>query len=65
MIKIYISIEDKVILGMRNADTQRKQVVSASSTAQNMREYGFSLTRIPPHKDKIVDFLLIRENTGQ
>ena len=30
-----------------------------------MREYGFSLTRILPYKDKIVDFVLIRENSGQ
>ena len=27
-----------------------------------MREYGFSLTRILPYKDKIYDFVLIREN---
>ena len=33
--------------------------------AQNMREYGVSLTRILPYKDKIVDFVLIQENTGQ
>ena len=30
-----------------------------------MREYGFSLIRIHPYKDKIVDFVFIRENTGQ
>ena len=30
-----------------------------------MREYGFSLTRILPNKDKIYDFILIRENMGQ
>ena len=30
-----------------------------------MREYEFSLTRFLPYKDKIYDFLLIRENTGQ
>ena len=30
-----------------------------------MREYGFSLTRILPYKNKIVDSALIRENTGQ
>ena len=30
-----------------------------------MREYGFSLSRILPHKDKIVDSVLIRENTAQ
>ena len=30
-----------------------------------MREYGFSLTRILPYKDKIVDFVLMRENKGQ
>ena len=30
-----------------------------------MREYGFSLTRILPFKDKIVDFVPIQENTGQ
>ena len=29
-----------------------------------MREYGFSVTRILPYKDKLVDFVLIRENTG-
>ena len=26
--------------------------------------YGFSLTRILPYKDKIYDFVIIRENTG-
>ena len=30
-----------------------------------MREYGFSLTRILPYKDKIYDFVLIQENKGQ
>ena len=30
-----------------------------------MREYGFSLTYILPYKDKIYDFVLIRENKGQ
>ena len=30
-----------------------------------MREYEFSLTHILPYKDKVVDFVLIRENTGQ
>ena len=30
-----------------------------------MQEYEFSPTRIFPYKDKIVDFVLIRENTGQ
>ena len=30
-----------------------------------MREYGFSLTRILPYKNRIVDSVLIRENTGQ
>ena len=30
-----------------------------------MREYGFSLTRILPYKDKIYDSVLVRENTGQ
>ena len=30
-----------------------------------MREYGFSLARILPYKDKIVDLVLIRENMGQ
>ena len=36
-----------------------------TNTAQNMREYGFSLTHILPCKDKIVDFILIQENNGQ
>ena len=36
-----------------------------ANTAQNMGEYGFSLTHILPYKDKIVDFILIRENNGQ
>ena len=36
-----------------------------TNTAQNMGEYGFSLTHILPYKDKIVDFILIRENNGQ
>ena len=30
-----------------------------------MREYGFSLTCNLPYKDRIVDSLLIQENTGQ
>ena len=29
-----------------------------------MQEYGFSVTRILPYKDKNVDVVLIRENTG-
>ena len=34
-------------------------------TVQNMQEYGFSLTRILPYKDRMVDdSVLIRENTG-
>ena len=31
-------------------------------TAKNMPEYGFSLTRILSYKDRIVNFVLIREN---
>ena len=38
---------------------------SIQSTAKNMREYGFSLTRFLPYKDRNVDSELIRENTGQ
>ena len=30
-----------------------------------MWEYGFSLTGILPYKNKIYDFVIIRENTGQ
>ena len=30
-----------------------------------MREYVLSMTRILPYKDKIYDFVYIRENTGQ
>ena len=30
-----------------------------------MREYGFSLTCILPYKDRIYNYVLIRENTGQ
>ena len=30
-----------------------------------MRECGFSLTRILPYKDRMVDSILIRENAGQ
>ena len=30
-----------------------------------MREYGFSLTRILPYRDRIIDSVLIWENTGQ
>ena len=30
-----------------------------------MREYGFSLTRILPYKDKAYDFVLIQENRGK
>ena len=29
-----------------------------------LREYGFSLTRILPYRDRIVDSVLVRENTG-
>ena len=29
-----------------------------------MQEYGFSVARILPNKDKIVDCVVIRENTG-
>ena len=34
-------------------------------TAWNMREYGLSRSHILPYKDKIKDFVLIRDNTGQ
>ena len=30
-----------------------------------MPEYGFPLTRIFPYKDKIYDYVFIREDTGQ
>ena len=30
-----------------------------------MREYWFSLTRTLPHKDRIVDYVLMRVNAGQ
>ena len=30
-----------------------------------MQEYGFSLIRILPYKDGIVDFFIIRENAGR
>ena len=30
-----------------------------------MQEYGFSLTRILPYKDRIVNFVLIQDNAGQ
>ena len=30
-----------------------------------MREYGFSQNRILSYKDKIVDFVITRENTSQ
>ena len=30
-----------------------------------MREYRFSLTRVFLYKDRIYDFVLIQENTGQ
>ena len=33
-----------------------------SLTMQDMQEYGFSLTRIFPYKDRIIDSILIREN---
>ena len=32
---------------------------------ENVSEYGFSLTRTFPHKDRIKDFDLIRENTSE
>ena len=34
-------------------------------TPQNMPEYEFSLTRIFPYKDRIIDYVLIQENTGK
>ena len=30
-----------------------------------MREYGFLLTLIFPYKERIIDSVLVRENTGQ
>ena len=30
-----------------------------------MAEYGFSLTRIFPYQDRIVDYVLKKERTGQ
>ena len=35
------------------------------TSVQIMREFGFSLTRILPYKDRIVDSAYIRENIGQ
>ena len=35
-----------------------------NSTAQNIPDYGFSLSLISLYKDMIVDFVLIQENTG-
>ena len=34
-------------------------------TPWNIREYEFSLTRILPYKDRVVESVKIRENTGQ
>ena len=34
-------------------------------TAQNMPEEEFSLTHIFPYKDRIIDYVLIQENTGK
>ena len=34
-------------------------------TALNMQEHGFSLTRILPYTDRIVDSVLMRKSTGQ
>lgn len=36
-----------------------------AATAWNISKYRFSVTRIFPYKDKIIDSVLIRENTGQ
>ena len=35
-----------------------------ASIAKNMRKYGLRLTRILPYKDRIIDSVLIRKNTG-
>ena len=32
---------------------------------KNKQEYGFSLTFLFPYKDRIIDSVLMRENTGQ
>ena len=40
-------------------------IVFFITTGQNMRECGFSMTRILPYKNRIVDSVLIQENMGQ
>ena len=48
-----------------NQKLHRKVFEMIKDTAENMREYGFSLTRMLSYKDKIYDFVLIRENMDQ
>ena len=33
-------------------------------TVENMQEYGFSLTRILPYNDRMVDYVLIGKKVG-
>ena len=42
-----------------------KAEVKINFTTENMLEDGFSLPRILLYEDRIVDSVLIRENTGQ
>ena len=42
-----------------------KEEIWKDTLRKNMSEYGFSLTRIFSYKDRVVDTVLIRENTGQ
>ena len=48
-----------------NEIVKRSLSIIYNNTAENIPEYGVSLTPIFPYKDKIVDPVLIRENTGQ
>ena len=40
-------------------------ITSFEALRSGVSEYGFSLIRIFPHKDEIVDSVLIREHTDQ
>ena len=58
--------EQNVKIDSRIFSQQRTfEYIRITLTAKNMREYGFSLTRILPYKDRNYDSVLIRENKGQ
>ena len=60
-----IKIKTMLKLNLTENSIFKTTTTKKQYTAYTMPEYGFSLSCISQYKDKIYDFVLIRENTGQ